>query len=120
MSDANINDIFKAYDVRGIYPNQLNEQIAYRIGEAYTAGKKPRRLAVGRDVRSSGEKLQKQLVSALVASGVDVVDIGVITTDQLYFAVGQYGFDGGISVTASHNPGEYNGFKFSDKGGGAD
>jgi phosphomannomutase len=117
MSDANINDIFKAYDVRGIYPNQLNEQIAYRIGEAYTAGKKPRRLAVGRDVRSSGEKLQKQLVSALVASGVDVVDIGVITTDQLYFAVGQYGFDGGISVTASHNPGEYNGFKFSDKGG---
>jgi phosphomannomutase len=109
--------IFKAYDVRGIYPDQLDEKTAYRIGEAYAAVRKPKKLAVGRDVRSSGEALKKELISALTNSGVDVVDIGVITTDQLYFAVGRYGFDGGISVTASHNPSEYNGFKFSDAGG---
>lgn len=109
--------IFKAYDVRGIYPSQLNEKMAYRIGEAYAATRKPKQIAVGRDVRSSGDGLKKELISALVNNGIDVVDIGVITTDQLYFAVGHYGLDGGISVTASHNPGEYNGFKFSDAAG---
>ena len=109
--------IFKAYDVRGIYPDQLNATLAQRIGEAYAAVNKPQKVAVGRDVRASGEILQKALMQSLLEAGVDVVDIGVITTDQLYFAVGNYGYDGGISVTASHNPGEYNGFKFSEKGG---
>jgi phosphomannomutase len=109
--------IFKAYDVRGIFPEQVNEEVAYRIGEAYTAIRKPKRLAVGRDVRASGEKLKAKLIESLLDAGVDVIDIGVITTDQLYFTVGNYGLDGGISVTASHNPGEYNGFKFSEKGG---
>src|SRR3954467_2927892 len=109
--------IFKAYDVRGIYPSQINKDVIARIGEAYTAVRKPKKVAVGRDVRSSGEELKKALIESLTACGVSVVDIGVITTDQLYFAVGQYGYDGGISVTASHNPGEYNGLKFAEAGG---
>jgi phosphomannomutase len=117
VPSENWNSIFKAYDVRGIYPIEINEEVACRIGEAYAAVRKPKKVAVGQDVRSSGKKLKEELMSALLKNGVDVVDIGVITTDQLYFAVGNYGFDGGISVTASHNPGEYNGFKFSESGG---
>jgi phosphomannomutase len=92
--------IFKAYDVRGIYPEEIDEAVAARIGEAYAAVRQPGKVAVGRDVRASGESIKARLIEALTASGVDVVDIGVITTDQLYFAVGQYGYDGGISVTA--------------------
>jgi len=111
------NSIFKAYDVRGIYPEQIDEAVAARIGEAYAAVRQPGTVAVGRDVRASGETIKARLIEALTACGTDVVDIGIITTDQLYFAVGQYGYDGGISVTASHNPGEYNGLKFSEKGG---
>ena len=111
------NSIFKAYDVRGIYPEQIDEAAAARIGEAYAAVRQPGTVAVGRDVRASGETIKARLIEALTACGTDVVDIGIITTDQLYFAVGQYGYDGGISVTASHNPGEYNGLKFSEKGG---
>lgn len=111
-----ILEIFKAYDVRGLYPQQINEQVVRRIGEAYTAILKPRKVAVGRDVRAHGESLKKELIESLLSVGVDVVDIGVITTDQLYFAVGRYGFDGGLSVTASHNPGEYNGLKFAEAG----
>jgi phosphomannomutase len=109
--------IFKAYDVRGIYPSQINKEVLGRIGEAYAAIRQPKKVAVGRDVRASGEELKKELISSLLNSGIDVVDIGTITTDQLYFAVGNYGLDGGISVTASHNPGEYNGLKFSEAGG---
>ena len=110
-------DIFKAYDVRGLYPGEVNAAVAARVGKAYAAASQATVVAVGRDVRHSGSELQKALVKGLVQSGVDVVDIGIITTDQLYFAVGQYGYDGGISVTASHNPGEYNGFKFAMAGG---
>jgi phosphomannomutase len=110
-------DIFKAYDVRGIYPSQINKEVVARIGEAYAATRQPKKVAIGRDVRDSGEELKKAFINSLLEFGVDVVDIGVITTDQLYFAVGNYGFDGGISVTASHNPGEYNGLKFSEAGG---
>lgn len=117
MKSSTFDLIFKAYDVRGIYPGQLDETIAGRIGEAYAAIRKPKRIAVGRDVRNSGRQLKKALVDSLLRSGIDVVDIGVITTDQLYFAVGHYGYDGGISVTASHNPGQYNGFKFANAGG---
>lgn len=112
-----LSTIFKAYDIRGIYPSQFNEKLAARIGQAYAAISKPKKVAVGRDVRNSGEKIKNELIAALLDSGVDVVDIGVITTDQLYFAVGNYSLDGGISVTASHNPGEYNGLKFSEAGG---
>lgn len=113
----NFSKIFKAYDVRGVYPSEINPAVARRVGEAFAAVRQPVKIAVGRDVRKSGEELKAELIAGLLDSGIDVVDIGVITTDQLYFTVGNYGLDGGISVTASHNPGEYNGFKFSEKGG---
>lgn len=87
------------------------------VGRAYAAVYNPKQVVVGQDVRASGEELKAELIEGLISSGVDVIDIGVITTDQLYFAVGKYGFDGGISVTASHNPAEYNGFKFAQRGG---
>ncbi|HSX17911.1 MAG TPA: phosphomannomutase/phosphoglucomutase [Candidatus Saccharimonadales bacterium] len=115
---GNLETIFKAYDVRGIYPEQLDEEFAGRIGEAFIAIRKPKKVAVGQDVRLSGNRLKEHLISALLNNGVNVVDIGTITTDQLYFTVGNYGLDGGISVTASHNPSEYNGFKFAETGGG--
>lgn len=109
--------IFKAYDIRGIFPSEINKKAAQKIGKAYARVCKPEIVAVGQDVRASGRELKEALVSSLVQSGINVVDLGIITTDQLYFAVGHYGYDGGISVTASHNPGEYNGFKFVERGG---
>lgn len=117
MASENFSRIFKAYDVRGIYPTQIDEEVAYKVGQAFAATRKPSKLVVGQDVRTSGEILKKKLVEGLLKAGVDVTDIGIITTDQLYFTVGKYGFDGGISVTASHNPSEYNGFKFAEFGG---
>jgi phosphomannomutase len=103
--------IFKAYDIRGIYPTDLDEETAYKIGQAYAKFVKPKKVAIGRDVRSHGEQIKKELIRGLNEAGVDVVDIGIISTDMLYFAVANYGYDGGITVTASHNPKEYNGFK---------
>jgi len=117
MNGNNLSAIFKAYDVRGIYPSQINKDIIARIGEAVAATVKPKTVAVGQDVRASGTELKNALTNGLLNSGVDVIDIGIITTDQLYFAVGEYGYDGGISVTASHNPSEYNGLKFAQRGG---
>ncbi|HEY8417593.1 MAG TPA: phosphomannomutase CpsG [Limnochordales bacterium] len=103
---------FKAYDVRGIVPDELNEELAYRIGRAYAAVVSPRRVCVGRDVRPSGEGLVRALTEGLTDAGVDVIDIGMVGTEQVYFATFHYGLDGGIMVTASHNPPEYNGMKF--------
>lgn len=103
--------IFMAYDIRGVYPKELNEQDAYKIGQAYAKFIKPKNVTVGMDVRTSGSKLKKELIRGLTDAGVDVVDIGIISTDMIYFAVANYGYDGGIVVTASHNPKEYNGFK---------
>lgn len=112
-----LDSIFKAYDVRGIYPEQIDSEVAKRIGQAFATIRQPKTVAIGRDVRTSGDELKKSLIDSFLACGVNVVDVGTITTDQLYFAVGHYGYDGGISVTASHNPSEYNGFKFSERGG---
>lgn len=117
MQAEKFDQIFKAYDVRGIYPDQIDEPAVRRVGQAYAAVGNLKTVAVGRDARNSGERLKKELIAGLVEAGVNVADIGIITTDQLYFTVGNYGFDGGISVTASHNPGEYNGLKFSEAGG---
>jgi phosphomannomutase len=103
--------IFKAYDVRGVYPSELDEETAYKVGQAYAKFIKPKKVAIGRDVRSHGEQIKKELIRGLNDAGVDVVDIGIISTDMLYFAVAYYGYDGGITVSASHNPKEYNGFK---------
>lgn len=109
--------IFKAYDIRGIYPTQLDEETGYRVGRAYSLilqrenpGRKLK-VAVSRDIRLSSPSLSQKLIDGLIDSGVDVVDIGMTTTPTFYFVVGFYGYDGGIQVSASHNPKEYNGFK---------
>jgi phosphomannomutase len=105
-------DCFKAYDVRGRVPEELDEDITYRIGRAYAAFVKPRVVAVGRDIRASSPSLTAALVKGLVDSGVDVLDIGVGGTELSYFATFARKLDGGIMVTASHNPPNYNGMKF--------
>jgi len=105
------SSIFKAYDIRGTVPKQLNDDIAYRIGNALAGYLKPTSIAVGRDMRISSHDLFESLTRGIVDAGVDVVDLGLISTDGLYFAVGKFGFEGGVMITASHNPKEYNGFK---------
>ncbi|HEX5421841.1 MAG TPA: phosphomannomutase [Gammaproteobacteria bacterium] len=100
---------FKAYDVRGRVPDELDEDSSYRIGRAYAAFVQPQTVAVGRDIRASSPALTAALMAGLTDSGVDVVDIGVGGTELVYFASGQ--LDGGIMVTASHNPPNYNGMK---------
>lgn len=104
--------IFKAYDIRGIYPSEINEDLVYKIGQAYVKVVKPEgKVAVGHDVRTHSPQLAQALIQGLTDAGIDVVDIGLISTEMLYFAVGSYGFAGGLQVTASHNPAEYNGLK---------
>ncbi len=103
---------FKAYDVRGRVPEQLNEDIAYRIARGYADFVQPRRVAVGRDIRLSSADLARAVIRGLTDAGVDVVDIGVGGTELVYFATFHAGLDGGIMVTASHNPPNYNGMKF--------
>ena len=103
---------FKAYDARGKVPDELNAEIAYRIGRAYAEFLKPSRVAVGRDVRLSSESLFAALCAGLNDSGVDVLDLGLCGTEQVYFAAFHLQLDGGIMITASHNPVDYNGLKF--------
>jgi phosphomannomutase len=103
---------FKAYDVRGRIPDQLNEDIAYRIGRAYAEVVKPRQVVVGHDIRLSSEAIKAALTRGLLEQGVDVYDIGLCGTEEIYFATSHAGMDGGIAVTASHNPKDYNGMKF--------
>lgn len=109
--------IFKAYDIRGVYPTDVDDEGAYRIGRAYATllqrenvGKQLT-VVVGRDMRLSSPQLQQQLIRGLATSGVRVVNVGLVTTPTFYFAVAFSGHDGGIQVSASHNPKEYNGFK---------
>lgn len=104
-------EIFRAYDIRGVYPTDLDEDTYYRMAKAYTYLFHPKVMVVGRDARVSSPQLAESLISGFVAAGVDVIDIGGITTDTLYFAVGAYDYSGGIVVSASHNPKEYNGMK---------
>ena len=103
---------FKAYDVRGRVPEELSEDLAYRIGRAYAAFLSPTRVAVGRDVRFSSLPLTEALTAGLNDAGVEVWDLGLCGTEQVYFATFHLKLDGGIMVTASHNPPEYNGMKF--------
>jgi phosphomannomutase/phosphomannomutase/phosphoglucomutase len=107
---------FKAYDIRGRLPDELNEDIAHRIGRAYAEFLKPRRVVVGRDVRLSSEALCRALARGLSAGGADVFDIGLCGTEEVYFATFAAGMDGGIMVTASHNPMDYNGMKLVREG----
>src|SRR6267143_1803745 len=104
-------DTFRAYDVRGIYPTDLDEEAYYRIAQAYVYLFKPKTMVVGMDARLSSPVLKQSLSEGFLDAGVDVIDIGEITTDMLYFAVGAYNYSGGIVVSASHNPKDYNGMK---------
>ena len=103
---------FKAYDYRGRIPSELNPDVAYRIGRAYAEFLKPQRVIVGRDIRLSSAELAEALTRGLLDSGVDVYDIGLCGTEGVYFATFSEAMDGGIMVTASHNPPDYNGMKF--------
>jgi phosphomannomutase len=108
--------VFKAYDVRGIYPDQLDEAGAEAIGRAYVEQFEPRRIAVGRDMRLSSPAMQEALMRGAAAAGADVLDLGLVGTEMVYFAVGSLGLDGGAMVTASHNPKEYTGVKLVRRG----
>jgi phosphomannomutase len=108
--------VFKAYDVRGIYPTELDEEGAYAIGRAYVEQFEPARIAVGRDMRVSSSTMSQSAIRGASAGGAEVLDIGTVGTEMLYFAVGELGLDGGVMVTASHNPKEYNGLKIVRRG----
>ena len=107
---------FKAYDIRGELGEELNEDIAYRIGRAYGQLLKPKQMVVGGDVRLTSEKLKLALAQGLIDAGTDVLDIGLSGTEEIYFATFHLGVDGGIEVTASHNPMNYNGMKLVREG----
>src|SRR3954447_24187343 len=107
---------FKAYDVRGIYPDDLDEEGAYAIGRGYVQQFEPKRMAVGRDMRLSSPQMAAAVIRGASDEGAEVVDLGLIGTEMLYFAVGSLGLDGGIAVTASHNPKEYTGMKIVRRG----
>ena len=122
---AKIEKVFKAYDVRGVYPDEIDEDLAWKIGHAtagflrsllsgYDRGQaSSNRLVVGRDMRPHGEPLTRALIEGVSSSGIECVDIGLVDTPMVYFAINHVGACGGVQVTASHNPIEYNGFKIS-------
>ncbi len=102
---------FKAYDVRGRIPDEINADLIYKIGRAYAAFVKPKKVAVGRDIRLTSEEFAQSLIRGLTDAGVDVLDIGLCGTEGVYFATFHYKLDGGLMITASHNPPDYNGLK---------
>ncbi|MCF6197598.1 MAG: phosphomannomutase CpsG, partial [Emcibacter sp.] len=102
---------FKAYDIRGQLGTELNEDIAYRIGRAFGQFLKPENIVVGGDIRLTSEGLKAALTEGLLDSGVNVTDIGMTGTEEIYFATSYLNMDGGVEVTASHNPMDYNGMK---------
>ncbi len=108
-------NIFKAYDIRGIYPQEINEEIIYKIGRASVSVLNAKKIAVGRDARHSGKTLLNHLIKGITDSGCDVIDLDLISTPMLYFSSHKLKVDGAISVTASHNPKEYNGVKICRK-----
>ena len=108
--------VFKAYDVRGIHPGELDEAGAEAIGRAYVEQFEPRTMAVGRDMRLSSPAMQEALMRGAASAGADVLDLGLVGTEMIYFAVGSLGLDGGAMVTASHNPKEYTGMKLVRRG----
>lgn len=111
--------IFKSYDIRGIYPSELNEEVAFTIGQAFIKYTKAKNVAVGRDMRLSSPQLHDALIKGILSQGANVFDIGEVVIDLLYFSVGFYKYDAGLMVTASHNPKEYNGLKMVKRKGDA-
>ena len=109
-------DCFKAYDVRGRIPDQLNETIARQIGQAYAEVIDPGTVVVGHDIRLTSERIKAALIDGLREQGVSVQDIGLCGTEEIYFATAHLGVGGGIVVTASNNPKDYNGMKFVREG----
>jgi phosphomannomutase len=104
--------IFKAYDIRGIYPDEINAEDGYKISRAYSEIIKPKgKVAVGWDVRLYSEEISQKVIEGLIDSGIDVLSIGLVSTEILYFAVGYLNLSGGIQITASHNPAQYHGLK---------
>jgi phosphomannomutase len=116
-NQMNLNPgIFKAYDVRGVYPGEVHEDAARAIAGAFVGYLQAKRIAVGRDMRLSSPALAAAFIDGATAQGADVVDYGMIPTDLLYFAVASDGHDGGVQITASHNPKQYNGMKMVRRG----
>src|SRR5262245_20808041 len=103
--------IFKAYDVRALYPSELNEEGPRLIGRAYVAYLNASKIAVSRDMRVSSPSLAAAFIDGALEQGADVVDYGMCATDMLYYGVASQGLEGGAQITASHNPGRYNGIK---------
>jgi phosphomannomutase len=108
--------VFKAYDIRGIYPDELDEAGAHAIGRAYVEEFEPRQIAVGRDMRVSAPSMADAVMRGAAEAGADVVDVGLVGTEMVYYAVGELALDGGVMVTASHNPKEYTGMKIVRRG----
>jgi phosphomannomutase len=108
--------VFKAYDIRGVYPSELDEDGAYAVGRAYVEVFEPKAIAVGRDMRLSSPTMAEGIIRGAAAGGAEVVDIGMVGTEMLYFAVGELALDGGVAVTASHNPKEFTGMKIVRRG----
>ncbi len=103
---------FKAYDIRGKVPGELNEELAFKVGQAFTKLVNAKKVVIGRDIRKSSALLSDALAKGLSASGADVLDIGLCGTEMIYYGASHFEADGGIMITASHNPPEYNGMKF--------
>ena len=113
MAPRNVPNIFKSYDIRGLYPEELNDELAYDIGRAFVEELGVASIVVGRDMRPSGDALYEALARGANDAGADVTDVGLVSTDALYYAVGKYDFAGGVMITASHNPATYNGLKMT-------
>ncbi|HXR11929.1 MAG TPA: phosphomannomutase CpsG, partial [Gaiellaceae bacterium] len=108
--------VFKAYDVRGVYPTELDADGGYAIGRAFVEQFEPKRIAAGRDMRLSSPEMAAAAMRGASDAGAEVLDLGMIGTEMLYFAVGDLGLDGGFTVTASHNPKQYTGMKIVRRG----
>ncbi|MFH0875324.1 MAG: phosphomannomutase/phosphoglucomutase [archaeon] len=103
--------IFKAYDIRGTFPDQINKELAYKIGRAFVTFLGVKNVVVGKDCRESSDEIEEALMQGILDEGADVVSIGLCTTPMVYFTVAKFSYDSGIMITASHNPKEYNGLK---------
>jgi phosphomannomutase len=112
-----LSSIFKLNDIRGIYPTELNEEVAYRIGRSLVKLLNCKNIAVGRDIRLSSKSLFDGLTKGIIESGCNVINLGLISTDALYYVMGNSSYDCGVMITASHNPPQFNGFKIVKKGG---